>query len=421
MSCLPTICHLTSSQPPPRLRFTCKPNAMATMTDEEREKLAVKLDADLEAFVAEKIAETKEKPSRSSVMDQTAEELAEELNQHPAFMQKIDLSKPLTPEVEGLMAMKYESDSAQGNAESFKEDGNLNFKVKKYRWAIDNYTAGIKCRCADRLLNAILYSNRAAANIHLGNYRSALNDCTTARKFKPDHMKAVVKGVQCCVTLGEFEEGMKWCDFGLRLNPNDEVLLKLRDKADKLYRQKERDRRKELKKEQKQQADDRQLLAAIQQHGVKLIDIKDTDDTAVALDKLSLSSVESHHPSGARVTQDSHGVLHWPVLFLYPEHGETDFIMQFSEKSSFADQLEMMFPMDGEPQIWDKENKYRAPNCQIFFEDREKDKLYPINMTSTLESVLKNKRLFVRAGTPTFILVIKDSSFAKHYLSKHGL
>lgn len=51
--------------------------AMATMTDEEREKLAVKLDADLEAFVAEKIAETKEKPSRSSVMDQTAEELAE--------------------------------------------------------------------------------------------------------------------------------------------------------------------------------------------------------------------------------------------------------------------------------------------------------------------------------------------------------
>ena len=50
---------------------------MATMTDEEREKLAVKLDADLEAFVAEKIAETKGKPSHSSVMDQTAEELAE--------------------------------------------------------------------------------------------------------------------------------------------------------------------------------------------------------------------------------------------------------------------------------------------------------------------------------------------------------
>ena len=49
---------------------------MATMTDEEREKLAVKLDADLEAFVAEKIAENEGKPPHSSVMDQTAEELA---------------------------------------------------------------------------------------------------------------------------------------------------------------------------------------------------------------------------------------------------------------------------------------------------------------------------------------------------------
>ena len=49
---------------------------MATMTDEEREKLAVKLDADLEAFVAEKIAENEGKPPRSSVMDQTPEELA---------------------------------------------------------------------------------------------------------------------------------------------------------------------------------------------------------------------------------------------------------------------------------------------------------------------------------------------------------
>ena len=54
------------------------------------------------------------------------------------------------------------------NAVSFKEDGNNNFKLKKYRWAIDNYAAGIKCRCADRLLNAVLYSNRAVANYHLG-------------------------------------------------------------------------------------------------------------------------------------------------------------------------------------------------------------------------------------------------------------
>ena len=40
--------------------------------------------------------------------------IQQELNQHPAFMRDIDLSKPLSSAVEGMMAMKYESDSAQG-------------------------------------------------------------------------------------------------------------------------------------------------------------------------------------------------------------------------------------------------------------------------------------------------------------------
>ena len=50
---------------------------MAAMTTEEREKLAVKLDADVDSFVAEKIAESKGRPACNSVMDQTPEELAE--------------------------------------------------------------------------------------------------------------------------------------------------------------------------------------------------------------------------------------------------------------------------------------------------------------------------------------------------------
>ena len=56
------------------------------------------------------------------------------------------------------------------NAESYKNDGNNNFKIKKYRWAIDNYTEGIRCKSKDKELNAVLYSNRAAAHFHLGNF-----------------------------------------------------------------------------------------------------------------------------------------------------------------------------------------------------------------------------------------------------------
>ena len=54
------------------------------------------------------------------------------------------------------------------NAESYTDDGNHNFKHKKYRWAIDAYTEGIKQKCTDRLLNAQLYSNRAASHFFIG-------------------------------------------------------------------------------------------------------------------------------------------------------------------------------------------------------------------------------------------------------------
>lgn len=53
-------------------------------------------------------------------------------------------------------------------AEAFKDDGNYEFKKKKYDIAIENYTEGIKCRCPDKQLNAILYTNRAAAQYHKG-------------------------------------------------------------------------------------------------------------------------------------------------------------------------------------------------------------------------------------------------------------
>ena len=53
-------------------------------------------------------------------------------------------------------------------ATNYKDDGNVNFKKSKYRWAIDNYTVAIQCRCPDKLLNAVCYTNRAAAQYRLG-------------------------------------------------------------------------------------------------------------------------------------------------------------------------------------------------------------------------------------------------------------
>ena len=38
---------------------------------------------------------------------------------HPFFMKEIDYSKPLPPEVEGLMQLKYESEDPTGKTQPF--------------------------------------------------------------------------------------------------------------------------------------------------------------------------------------------------------------------------------------------------------------------------------------------------------------
>ena len=53
-------------------------------------------------------------------------------------------------------------------AEVYKNEGNDEYKRKKFHSAINIYTEGIKVNCKDKELNAKLYSNRAAAHFNLG-------------------------------------------------------------------------------------------------------------------------------------------------------------------------------------------------------------------------------------------------------------
>ena len=58
----------------------------------------------------------------------------EQMAEHPFFMKKIDPTKPLPPLVEALSNLKYDTElnTKRELAESYKEDGNNNFKNRKY-------------------------------------------------------------------------------------------------------------------------------------------------------------------------------------------------------------------------------------------------------------------------------------------------
>ena len=44
---------------------------------------------------------------------------------------------------------------------------------------------------------------------------------------------------------------------------------------------------------------------------------------------------QSQPPGEGRVHINSNGELVWPVMFLYPEHGQCDYIIAFNENSRF--------------------------------------------------------------------------------------
>ncbi|XP_030289896.1 tetratricopeptide repeat protein 4 [Sparus aurata] len=354
----------------------------------------------------------------------------EEFDKVPMFMKKApeEIDPQKYPELACLQAIIHDEDrTPEEIAKSLKDEGNAFFKEKSYEKAILCYTAGLKKKCGDQEVDTVLLTNRAAAHFHLGNMRSALNDAAAARKINPDHLKALIRGVQCCTALRLFEEAIQWCDEGLKAHPTDKKLLELRAAADKQKRAKERDARKAKAKEKKLHGEKEALLAAIKARGIKLLqpvkpaqggsdsEEDEAEGSSAAISELSLDGLSCKEVTGAQVFQDERGSLQWPVLFLYPEHQQTDFISAFCENSCFIDHLAVMFGEELPP--WDTDRKYHPQNLQLYFEDEHKETFYHVNPETPLLKVLQHKRFFVKAGTPSFIVLVKGFSFWEQFLT----
>ncbi|XP_077390975.1 tetratricopeptide repeat protein 4 isoform X1 [Festucalex cinctus] len=353
----------------------------------------------------------------------------EEFDKIPMFMKTApdEIDPKEYPELAHIQAIIHDEDrTPEEKAQSLKNEGNAFFKEKNYLKAIVAYTAALKNKCGDQDLDTVLLTNRAAAHFHLGNMRSSLNDAAAAKKIKPDHLKALIRGAQCCIELCNFATAMQWCEEGLRAHPTDKKLQDLRTSANKHKRAAERDARKAKVKEKKLANEKEALMAAIKERGIKLLqsvkprqsgsDGEDDDEgSSTAIAELSLDGLSSHQATGAQVFLDEQHALHWPVLFLYPEHQQSDFISAFCENNCFVDHFAVMFGEELPP--WDVDRKYHLQNLQLFFEDEERETFYKVDPESSLLKVLQHKRFFVKVGTPSFIILVNGSSFWKTYLS----
>lgn len=321
------------------------------------------------------------------------------------------------PDLACLQSIIFDDErSPEEQAKTYKDEGNDYFKEKDYKKAVVSYTEGLKKKCTDADLNAVLYTNRAAAQYYLGNFRSALNDVTAARKLSPCHLKAIIRGALCHLELKHFAEAVSWCDEGLQIDAKEKKLLEVRAKADKLKRTEQRDARKAQLKENKERSQNKALLQAVKARNIRFISEvagEDEDSVSDSPREIFLDGLSSENPYGARLSLDDQGKLSWPVLFLYPEYAQSDFISAFHEDSRFIDHLMEMF---SETPSWDSEQKYNPDKLEVYFEDEDREELYQVPSSSTLLEALQHPRYSVKALTPAFLVCVGASPFCKNYL-----
>ncbi|XP_066590172.1 uncharacterized protein Dpit47 [Prorops nasuta] len=376
---------------------------LAPMTEKERLELASKLDKELDDYInsLEKKRYTEGWPE---------DRWESEMDKHPFFMNKApEPGEELSPLMEGLQQLKYSEDenTPEELANNYKEDGNFNYKYKKYRLAILSYTEGIRAKCKDQDLMAQLYNNRAAAQFMLKNYRSSLCDCKLALKHKSGYTKALCRAATCCFQIKDYDRCIDFCDQFLDANPTDKAILKLKSDATVARDKHRRDKRMKEKLEKKISQETDKLLEAIRSRNINL----ETNKSCI-----NLADLEPQVPQIAqsRVYLDDQQRLTWPVMILYPETRQTDFIQNFHEDTLIHDQLKELFE---EPPEWDSNNAYTIGNINVYFEGKNKCSVHKVNVNQTLGKLLQDDRLIVRGGTPALLIVVKCSIAEKQFLS----
>ncbi|XP_076650120.1 DNA polymerase interacting tpr containing protein of 47kD [Halictus rubicundus] len=378
-----------------------------TWTDEERLKLASKLDAELDEYI-----DSLEKKSYTEGWPEDRWE--EEMEKHPFFMK--EPPKPgdeLSPLMEGLQQLKYSEDenTPEELANNYKEDGNFNYKYKNYRLAILSYTEGIRTKCKDNDLMAQLYNNRAASHFILKNYRSSLNDSKQALKLKPNYPKALNRAATCCFHVKDYDQCIEICNQLLNDSPTDKAILSLKTDAITAGERLKRDKRKQERLEKKLDKEEEELINIIKNKGVnlELVDQKKKPD---------LKDLEPKIPQIAqsRVHLSTDKKLVWPVMILYPETHQTDFIQNFHEDTLLIEQLEQLF---SEPPEWDTEKRYNLQNINVYFEGKDKCSLHKVNINHPLRKILQNERFIVRGGTPAFLILVRSSEAEKRFVANY--
>ncbi|KAL4527495.1 hypothetical protein Ndes2437A_g02656 [Nannochloris sp. 'desiccata'] len=106
------------------------------------------------------------------------------------------------------------------SAEELKAKGNAHFVNKEYKEAIKAYTDAIELDSS----NAVLYSNRSAAHLGIGNTNAALKDAEDSLAVEESYTKGFLRKSKALYALGRPAHAEQALKDGLEKFPADPIL-----------------------------------------------------------------------------------------------------------------------------------------------------------------------------------------------------
>ncbi|KAF9101826.1 hypothetical protein BGX27_011321 [Mortierella sp. AM989] len=324
----------------------------------------------------------------------------------PLFMNSLPKDADENPLLQALQDLAYDG-TPEEVAENFKNQGNDCFKQGKkfYKDALTFYTNGLEVSCKDDKLNEALLVNRAACNLHFGNYRKVLTDCAQALKLNPKNVKALFRSAKALYALEMYPEAIDCCEHALISDPDNQPVKDEMAKIKAEFEHKEKIKREKEERERKIREKKMKVEAALEKRKIR---------TAAT------PGFKPDHPHEIQLDDDL-DQLTIPTFFLYPEHNESDLIQAFNEQDTIGEQLSEIFY---EPAPWDTEHKYRPETVQTYFETEDNGGnigLLKVGLNVKFLTVLAHSKHVLRDGIARFIVVPKeDSQWKKDWLAKYG-
>ncbi|KAH7491612.1 hypothetical protein KRP22_002920 [Phytophthora ramorum] len=202
-------------------------------------------------------------------------------------------------------------------------------------------------------LTAQILCNRAAVQLELKNYASCRSDAAKAINFDPTNVKAFYRGAKASRMLRKPADTLRYCEEGLKREPENKLLLKLQTEGRKLVE--------ELRVEKLQRERERMKRRLATDKYRKLCASR-----SILVGRALVDDERVRQYEGKADLDPESGRMYWPVLFLYDQHGTSDFVQLFGEQDTVIEHLANMFPEDGPFAEWDTGREFVASNLVVY-------------------------------------------------------